>query len=229
MEKVILKIKQLKQIEPEKKWAQALKSEIMGQKQTSQKVSEVFSFLPKRAFFVLPTAFALVLVCFIQYNKNVRNTEMASVDLEVLEMIASDLRQVEADFIRSSDGVENISDADKMLSIQDMVSSALEGGNKIVQSTRKIIEGPKAVKTTPQVYSAINVVEYATDNLEYALQDMDETYLTKQKELARTMIEELSSLPLTEEQLSVLEQAKNAFNEARYSEALERIFEISKK
>ena len=86
---------------------------------------------------------------------------------------------------------------------------------------------PDAVKRTPQVYSALNVIEYATDNLEYALQDMDETYLNKQKELARIMIEDLDSQSLTEEQLNVLEQAKNAFNEARYSEALERIFELS--
>jgi len=229
MQEIILKIEELRQIEPEKKWVQATKSEILGQKQISQKVSELFGWLPKRAFFVLPTAMALVLFCVSQYNKNVRYTQMASVDLEVLEMIANNLRQVESDFIRTSDGLENISQADKMLRIQDLVVSALESGGKIVENTREMVGESEAVKRTPQVYSIINEVEYATDNLEYALEDMDETYLTKQKELARNMIEELDELSLTEEQLSVLEQAKNAFNEARYSEALMKIFELSQR
>jgi hypothetical protein len=227
MDEIILKIKQLKSIEPDKNWVKNTKLFVLSQGETVQSSFFTFEWINSRVLLVVPALLLIVAVGTFFYNRNILYPEIASVDVEMLEKISIGLRAVESDIVKTTANLEKIDGPEKALEVQEMVNSALENGDMVVSFTKEMVERPKPLNK-PQVFTAINEVEYAADNLKYALDDMEETYLNKQKELARNLIEDLESRDLTEQQSLLLEQAKNSYNLGMFDKALMSALEASK-
>lgn len=226
MQELISQIKGLKQIQPEKSWVKATKSQILTDIHQEPVVN--FDWLSSRSALILPVVIFFIAVGSFFYNKNVLYPEMASVDLEILDSISFGLRSAETDIIKTTVNLENIEKAKTAVEVQEMVKSTLENGEKVLVVARKMAEQPEVVKRLTQIFAAMNGVEYATENLEYALDDMEEAYWTKQKDLAKALIEDFETKALTQEQELLLQEAKNYYNESRYSEALAKVIEISR-
>ena len=225
MEKLIVKIQELKQIQPENQWVKATKAQILGQGSASHLLPN-FAWLNSRAFLVVPAILIMFMVGNFYYNRNVLYPEMLSVDLEILESISAGLRAVESDISRTTANLEKISEPEKALAVKDMVDSAIENAEKVVAVSKQMTEKPRSEKKSPQIFSVINSVEYAAQNLEYALDGMEETYIEKQKELAKNLIDDLENSNLAESQLLLLSEAKDCYNEGRFGEALAKALEI---
>jgi predicted DNA binding protein len=169
----------------------------------------------------------LLVIGVFAYNQVMLRRETASVDVAALETISQGLRTVQDGINKTTSSLGKIDEPKKALEIQEMVKAAIEEGGKVVSATQKIVEKPKESKNSPQVYSVISGVENAGQDLKYALEDMEQTYLEKQKEVARALIEELGAKNLSEEQTKLLEQAKNDYNNGLFGEALTKAIEIS--
>lgn len=227
MEEIILKIKQLRNIEPDKNWVKHTKLFVLGQEEERQSSFFTFEWINSRVLLIVPTLLLVIAVGTFFYNRNILYPEVASVDVEMLERISSSLREVESNIVKTTANLEKINGPEKALEVQEMVNSALENGDMIVSVTKEMVERPKPLNK-PQAFTAINEVEYAADNLKYALNDMEETYLNKQKELAEDLIKDLESRDLTEQQSLLLEQAKNSYNLGMFDKALMTALEASK-
>ena len=229
MDELILKIKELKAIQPERGWAQTLKAEILSQDNHEEQFSMDFGFLRNRAFFIVPSVLMILVIGIFFYTRNVLYPEMASINVQALETISSGLRRVETEIVRTTSNLEKITEAEKALEIGEKVLAALENGGQVVAVTKQIVEseGPKAKQGSPEVFTVISGVEYAAEELDYALRDMEQTYLERQKELAKDLIEELGTRSLNETQQSLLEQAKNEYSNGLFSDALIKVIETS--
>jgi len=223
MEEFILKIKELKQIEPEKGWIKTTKNHIMGQIEKEPFFFNLnFGWLTNNLSLAAPVFLALFVIgALFFYNKNIFYTQIALNDLGRLEQIRNSLQMAESDIIKTTNNLERVGEAERVLRVKEMINSAIENGDKVVEATRKMV-GIPVRDETPEVFTTISGVEYAAQNLEYALEDMEEAYLEKQKEMARNLIEELEAKSLSEEQKIILEQAKEDYNEGRFDEALEK-------
>ncbi len=231
MDELILKIKELKAIQPERGWAQALKSEILSQDNHKEQFSMDFGFLKNRVFFIVPSALAVLVVGIFFYSRNVLYPEIASIDIETLEVLGSSLRTVETEIVRTTSSLEEIVEAGEALEVGEKVLLALENGGRAVKTTRNIIESVDKTgiaEKSPEVFTTISGVSYAADTLERAVEEGEETVLEAQKKLARDLIEELeANESLPEDKKSLLEQAKNDYNNGLFADALVKTIEVS--
>jgi len=234
MDELILKIKELKNVHPERKWMKATKAKILAEERISlrrvfaeAREMASFSWLRERSYLLVPGFLMLLVIGVFAYNQVMLRRETASVDVAALETISQGLRTVQDGINKTTSSLGKIDEPKKALEIQEMVKAAIEEGGKVVSATQKIVEKPKESKNSPQVYSVISGVENAGQDLKYALEDMEQTYLEKQKEVARALIEELGAKNLSEEQTKLLEQAKNDYNNGLFGEALTKAIEIS--
>ncbi len=233
MDELILKIKELKNVRPERKWMKATKAKILVEERISlrrvfdeAKEMANFNWLKERSYLLVPGFLMVVVIGIFAYNQVMLRRETASVDITALETISKGLRTVQDGINKTTNSLGKIDEPKKAMEIQEMVKAAIEEGGKIVSATQKIVEKPKESKNSPQVYSVISGVENAGQDLKYALEDMEQTYLEKQKEVARTLIEELGAKNLSEENTKLLEQAKNDYNNGLFGEALTKAIEI---
>jgi len=230
MDELISKIKELKAIQPERGWTQTLKSEILSQNSHEEQFSMDFGFLKNRVFFIVPSALMILVIGIFFYSRNVLYPEIASIDIETLQVIGSSLRTVETEIVRTTNSLEGITEAEKALEIGEKVLLALKSGEKVVETTRSIIKSVDKtgiVKRSPEVFTTISRMSYAADTLGLAVEEGEETVLESQKKLAKSLIEELESKSLTESQKSLLEQAKNDYNNGLFADALIKTIEVS--
>lgn len=231
MDELVFKIKELKAIQPEREWVQALKSEILSQKDSrEERLSMDFGFLKNRVFFIVPSALTILLIGVFFYTKNVLNPEIASIDIETLAGISSSLRTVETEIVRTTNSLEGITEAKKALEMGEKVLLALKSGEKVVEATRKIMESVDksgVAEKSPEVFTTISGVKHSADTLGYTVQEGEQTVLEAQKKLAKSLIEELEGRSLSEGQKSLLAEAKNDYNNGLFGDALAKVIEVS--
>jgi len=231
MEQIIFKIKELQKIEPEKNWIRATKAHILSQEigtgLSSSGFRFDFNFFSSKAVLALPAMLAVLLMGIFFYNKNTLDYKITAADLERLESITNDLRTVESGIVRTTSNLGSIEKPERVLELREMVGLALKNGGKVVGVTKKMAEIPTKSEDPAQVFAVMSNVEQAAESVEYALQDMEETYWQKQKELAKDLIEDLEKRSLTENQALLLEQAKNDYNEGKFDQALVKVIEVS--
>lgn len=231
MEEIILKIQELKSIKPEKKWVNAVKSQIMGK----ERWLELFDFgfepnfdwLRSKTIWLGAGSFAIFVFAVFAYNQLYLYSQMA-VNTKALETISENLRTVQSEIVRTKDGLGRIEVPEQALGVKDTIGSAIENGGKLVAGTKKISDNPGVMMVFPKIFSTLNGLGEAADGVNSALQDMEETYLSKQKELAKGLIEDLEKKQLTDEQKTLLEEAKNLYNEGKYDLSLEKVLNITK-
>jgi hypothetical protein len=218
---LILKIKKLRTVQPDREWIQLTKSQILGEAQTS---FTFHSWLKNRAFLVAPAlAIILVVGVFLYSNRHQIFIEQPgiAVDPAILEAVTTGLRTVELDVVKATAHLQKAKDPQRVLGAQDSISSALESGERIVAAAKKLSEKPQnQEKEAPKVMTVITGVENA-------LEEMEKTYTEKQKELAGQLIEELENSILQDFQKELVEEAKNHYNQGNFSEALIKAIEAS--
>ena len=231
MDELISKIKELKAIQPERGWAQTLKSEILSQHSQEEQFSMDFGFLRNRVFFIVPSSLMVLVIGIFFYSRNVLYPEIDSIDIETLQVISSSLRTVETEIVRTTNSLEEIVEAKKALEMGEKVLLALKSGEKAVETTRDIIKSvdkTRIAEKSPEVFTTMSGISYAADTLGLAVKEGEETVLEAQKKLAKSLIEELeASKSLTENQKSLLEQAKSDYNNGLFVDALLKTIEVS--
>jgi len=215
---LIKKIEILKEIKPERDWLLNTKKEISG-----VKGSPIFgNLLENRAFLFVPSLVTVLIIAVLLYSNlnNISEPKIVSLDPEVLEAITTGLRTVEVDVLKVTQNIEKVKEPKQVLEIKEKVDSTIENGERIVFTFKELIKEPD--KKPDQVLTTLNKVEEAFD-------DLEKTYLEKQKELTKQLIEDLEKENLTQEQELILEQAKQYFEQENYSEALIKAIETSEK
>jgi len=211
---VISKIKELKQIQPDKNWILMTKNQILGETQKAG----FLTGLKNWAILVIPVLVIIFLTGIFLYNKEITSPEIAF-SPEEIEAISTGLRTVESNITQATADLEKVKEPTKVLEVKESVLSTIENGGKVVKAVKKIVETPKK-ESPPQVLTVIRGVEDA-------LEEMEKTYLEKEKELAKQLIEDLENRELTENQKALLEEAKKYYNEGDFGEALIKVIEVS--
>ena len=156
---------------------------------------------------------AVIIIGVFFYNIDQNPQETAS-----LELIASELKIATSDFLEAIDSLEKVQTLENALEIKQKVFTAIESGEKVVATAKQVAEMPEQV--SPQVLAAITIMESA-------LEDVEENYAAKQKQLAGQLIKDLKTQELTENQVIALEQAEKYYNDNNFAEALIKAIEAS--
>ena len=160
----------------------------------------------------------------------IKTASIASIDIETLKVISSSLRTVETEIVRTTNGLEEIIEAERALEMGEKVLLALKSGEKVVETTRDIVKSvdkTRIAERSPEVFTTISRMSYAADTLESAVQEGEETTLESYKKLAKSLIEELESTSLPEDRKSLLGQAKDDYNNGLFVDALIKAIEVS--
>jgi hypothetical protein len=231
---LIGKIKELRQIKPRKDWVSLTKSQILGspaqisEKFMAGKEPVGFTFFPylKPAFAGLITVFLFIgLIGFAQNSLPgdflypvkkisergravfVSSEEKPAFQLKLANERLEDLTKASAKNLAPTiiEFQANISEAAKNLTKIDATTSDPVVMKKIVEETRKLEENKQKVESLGVV-----VEGKETEELGNALAQMVDS-----------LIEDLESRTLTEEQETILSQVKELFEKGKYSDALE--------
>lgn len=208
---LILQLKTLQSIQPDKKWAKQAKAHILNQPQPYQETFSIWQGIRTRAFLVAPAFIAVIIIGVFFYNIDQNPQETAS-----LELIASELKIAASNFLEAVDSLEKVQTPENAVEIKQKVFTAIESGQKVVATAKKIAEIPE--QASPQVLAAITIMEGA-------LEDVEENYAAKQKQLAGQLIKDLKTRELTENQAIALEQAEKYYNDNNFAEALIKALE----
>lgn len=226
MDNLILKIKGLRQIRPEKEWILSTKAQIL--KGTDQERYALrLDWLTSRSFLIFPAILVILSLGLLLYNKNILYPTVVSSDLETLRMVSDNLKVVMVSLDQTTEILDKIEEPERALKVGEKISSTLKSGEKMVEASRRMVEAPRANKNSPETFSAISDAEYAVESVEYALQDMEETYLGKQKQLTLELIKDLENRSLNEEQARLLDEAKEHYNRGEFDQALEKACQSS--
>jgi len=245
MEELELQLKGLKQIRADNDWAGTLKSELLAQKaQTRLDTKEarlsarqarmptfsmpnIFNRIPSRAFLAVPALLFAFGLGLFYHNQNARYLEITAEELEGLNIVAEKLRTEEHRIVQETKGLESIHEPGQMLLAGSSVESTVEKAGKIVMVTKELTKKSKPAQSPPEMFTVLSNVEYAAEGIEYAVEQYEETYLIRQKELAEQEIRALEEKSLNQEQESLLEEAKDMYNRGDYEGALRKVQAIS--
>lgn len=217
MKNLEAKIEELEAIKPEKSFVVNTKARILKKKEP------VFVFYPflKRALLAVPLIFALAFGVRV-YNRNIRYPRVASVELGDLEAASKDLKKVETGLAEVRQGMEKVEKPKDLLALTEEVISTLKEAEKVVETSKRVAKEEQPTRDSDR-FETMTVLESTTRKVEKATKDLEETYISKQKEVARIQIREMEEKSLTEKQADLLQQAKDLYNEGRFAQALEKV------
>lgn len=224
MENLESKLKQLNAVTPEKEFVVETKNRILG---TEGGLSVNWSFVANRAFLFIPAL--LVISLFIGWNfytYNVRYPRVSSADLANLEMASRDLQEVEKELVKARQEVERIEDVAQALEIKEELVSTVREAEKLAQTSREVAETPRSSRSDAEVFTIMSGVSHSAESIERAAKELEESYITRQKEIALEQIEELEEKSLTAEQEADLQEAKDWYNKGEFEQALQTVLEI---
>lgn len=213
------KIEELGEIKPDKSFVVNTKATILVPEK-----EENFAFYPvlKRAFLVVPLVFAVIFGLYF-YNRNIRYPHIASLDIRSIEEVSRDLQEVEGGLAEAREGLERVKNPEDLLALRERVASTLKESEKVVKTSREVAKGEAGA--TSEEFETMTVLSSTTEKVEKATKDLEETYILKQKEVARMEIEEMEEKSLTDKQSSLLQEAKDLYNKGVFAEALEKVLE----
>ena len=231
---LIGKIRELRQIKPNRDWVVLTKSQILGEekKYTSLFLFPVLKLRPVYAGLIA----VLILFGLFGFAKNslpgdllypikkiaqksqavfVSEEEKPAFQLKLANQRLEDLTKASTKNLAPTinEFQVNISEAAKTISKIDATTS-----DPIV--TKKIVEEAQKLKKNKQIAETLGVVTGETEELEEAL-------IPYYKVEAERRIKDLENRSLTEGQQKLLEEAKEEFEAGNYDQALEKIWILS--
>jgi len=235
---LISKIRQLRQIKPNKEWVSFTKTQILGEeigyRERFIEVFEVFShtLFQTRLAYAAVTVF-LVLIGMFGFAQNtvpgdflfsikktaertqgvfVSGNQQPKYNLEIVNKRLEDLTR-----IAINNQVKNLSSA-----IDELQSSVSEAAKSLIErngSIKEIAQEVKKIERNKQVVESLGIV--IDENEE--LKELDNAL----SQVVQREINSLEDASLTEESQGILEEAKIDYENGNYSQALEKILQIS--
>ena len=237
---LIQKIQLLKQVKPSQNWVVSLKKGILGRELGGDRVSpnwiEVLGSLFTKPIFVRP-AFVTVLSIFViigtfnlgqnslpgsllypikQLTEKVQTVFVSESEKPALRLEFANQRIEELAKIGAKPGPKN----DKMIAALKALNSDLSAASKQIQNVQPEQKEALASKTG----ELIKKTQAVLGNLEESGVEGFETVLSQ---IVAREIQDLENRTLTEEQTQLLNEAKQDFEAGNFSQALEKIWQIS--
>jgi len=210
--KLVKQIQQLRSVKPDREWASFNKEQLLGDSQ--------IHWLPlHRQAFLIGSAAVVLLAVGVVGGQFL--FEPAPVNMVAYQELATSIKELKANLSIVTAGLQNVSEIESALVMDETISSALEDGEKFVEKAKKKTENLVMEEEPKQE------VLTALVDVESALEEMREKNEQVQKELIEREIAELEGTVLTEKQIELLEKAREYLLEESYPQALEKIIEIS--
>ena len=228
--KLIFKLQQLKQIKPRKEWAVLVKNQIFENNISDVTSKATYaSLLPnifkayfgKRLVYSLATLLFIIsgVVGFVRYG--VLNVKVSQKSIASLSSTESPLKNSDVEELKlKSQNLINVTKnkpQDFALAIKEIKTAANNLTEAIEKNPKLAGEVAMEVKNNGTLLSIVSETE-----LEQA---SDALY----KVIDEQMIKDLEKTTLTEDQKITFDEAKNLFEQAKYSDALEKILLINNK
>ena len=228
--KLIFKLQQLKQIKPRKEWAVLVKNQIFENNISDVTSKATYaSLLPnifkayfgKRLVYSLATLLFIIsgVVGFVRYG--VLNVKVSQKSIASLSSTESPLKNSDVEELKlKSQNLINVTKnkpQDFALAIKEIKTAANNLTEAIEKNPKLAGEVAMEVKNNGTLLSIVSETE-----LEQA---SDALY----KVIDEQMIKDLEKTTLTEDQKITFDEAKDLFEQAKYSDALEKILLINNK
>lgn len=221
-EKALIKnLQKLGQIKPDKAWVFSLREEILRE---PRKVVEVkakggiflFPFLKEHLAGALTGAvsMAVVAISLIVFLPGLSQPQINQ------EQLMSSLRGLNQNLQSVNTNLKQVKTLKNILDIRGAVSSAISESEKVLSKARSTALKSGEKESQAKVLSALTDVENT-------LSAIKETSQNIEKESALREIAELKKAVLTDQQLAILKQAQDYFDQGNYEQALEKIVEAS--
>lgn len=214
----IQKIKELKQIKPDKDWAVLCKARILPKTPTWQEqCTTVFKNLPNLFLQTKPVLAILVLLIllgagliFYLDREPAEIDQWSLAEKEQARMVVLALEDLQTKINQATEELKKIQEPQKILEARNVVVPTIEAARDVIAEAKKL--EPRIEKDTRKG-SQILAVKTNVDELESALDEMIAIQ-------ARYLIQDLETRILTEAQQEILEKAKQNYAQGDYIEAL---------
>jgi len=199
---LINKIKQLKQIKPEKDWVFFTKNQILGEETYRERVSVHFGLKP---VFVAVTAVMLLfagIAGFFYLTEKLNEIVEVPAEPEPAKMIVLALEDLQKQVTQATEVLKKINGPQNVLEARNVIVPTIEAARKVIVEVEKI----EAKEEGKVLAVKVNELESALDGA-VAIQ-------------AKQMIQYLETRTLTETQQEILEKAKQGYEVGNYLDAL---------
>lgn len=220
-EKALIKnLQKLGQIKPDKNWVFSLKEEFLQEPRKVEVKSKngIFfsSFLREHLTGALTGAVSMAIVAtsLIVFLPGLSQPQINQ------EQLMSSLQGLNQNLQSVNTNLKQVKTLKNILDIKGAVSSAIVESEKVISKARSTVLKSDEKETQAKVLSALTSVEET-------LSAIKETSQNIERESALREITELKKAVLTDQQLEILKQAQDYFDQGNYGQALEKIMEAS--
>lgn len=221
---LIKKIKQLKKIKPRKDWVFLTKKEILGREEKKFDFSLIFS--PKLAFSLISLFLLFLLGGFLYYKIINLPLENSPENITKVEVIVPALQGIQEKVVKATQELKKIEEPQKILKAKKIVQKTVKVGEEIVSEAKKLkkeIQNSQTEKKEEVLTALTKEISQTKEKFE----EMEKTYQEMLAEKVERLIEELEESSLSAQQKEIFEKAKRDFEKENYSQALEKILELS--
>jgi len=224
-------IEQLRTIEPRKDWVLSVKTRVFAEYDfENEKPHRVWSFFMKPAAVIPLAAFAVIgLVFYLSSFQELQTAKLEmnqlTADLQEIQKLTLSLEGLQTDIREAKDTLDatEINNPKIVLKMSEGIEKAAMTGRGVIEETRKIVEA--ASSSNVESEEGLSILASIT-NTEKAIEDLEKSYQEKVKAVLESLIGEMDHWALGEEDFQKFQEAKQDYEQGRYSESLEKILMI---
>ena len=226
---LIKKIKELRQIKPNRDWVSLTKREILGEKKDKQIINWLFTPI-RRPTFVIRTVMVAVLILagslFYLYYLNSQTPQISFSNLNFFqkqqenENLIASLQELETSLNKitfSLNNLKNLKDKDpkQALAVTEVVRVTANNGQNSLKEMKEKTSSKKVLA--------------ALTEMEDSFQELGETSSNLQTEIIESLFQDLSQRTLSEDDQNRLQKAKDYYNEGNIEQAMIFLMRIGQK
>lgn len=216
---LINQIKELKQIKPQKDWAVLLKAQILEKEKPERKliffrdILRVFQLKPAFATATALMLFAVAIAGFLFFT-NEKPAKIAETQTETqtepkpAEGIILALGELQTQIEQATESLKEIKEPQKVLEARNIVIPFIEATKETIAQIEKL-ESTQNLKTDNEILATRNSID--------KLQSAERLTLAR---VANDLIQFLKTRTLTESEQEILKNAKQAYSDGNYKQAL---------
>ncbi len=229
---LIVKLRQLRQIEPRKDWVVLTKGQILGEETYRGRASVIsigfylLGRLYQRPALVFLSAFVTILfigglIFYLPKESDPINRIVS--EAEEIENLSPALAELEKQISQTTQGLKKmkIEEPRKTLQVSREIIPVMESGKAIVSASKKLKEELELKDKDKK--GVVGVLAIKISETENALSEMETAF----SQLIESAIYDLEKRTLTQEQAEILKEAKRDFEDGNYSQALIKILTLS--
>ncbi len=240
---LIIKLRQLRQIEPRKDWVILTKNQILGESDRGrasinffllnalsfitlfgrkEKLQYLFGQLYQKPALVFLSAFAIIL--FIGGLIFYFPKELGPVSqTEEIENLSPALEELQQQVSQTTQGLKKIGEPKRILQVSREIIPVMENGKAIISASKKLLKEELELKDKDlkdkDKEGTVRVLAIEISETEKAFGEMKTVF----SQLVQDLINDLEKRTLTQEQAEILKEAKKDFENKEFEKALEKI------